>query len=55
MNRHALKECHTQGDSLEEASANISEAIELYLESLKADQKPISEDTLIARQVSVSL
>jgi predicted RNase H-like HicB family nuclease len=33
----ALKGCHSQGDSLEEASANINEAIELYLESLHAD------------------
>ncbi len=28
-----LKGCHSQGDSVEEAIANITEAIELYLES----------------------
>ena len=31
----ALPGCHSQGDTLEEASANIREAIELYLESLR--------------------
>jgi predicted RNase H-like HicB family nuclease len=31
----ALKGCHSQGDSFEEASENITEAIELYLESLQ--------------------
>ncbi len=33
-----LSGCHSQGDSFEEALANIIEAIELYLESLLADQ-----------------
>lgn len=51
----ALKGCHSQGDSLEEASTNISEAIELYLESLQADHEPIPEDNLIAQQVNVSV
>ncbi|USR93079.1 type II toxin-antitoxin system HicB family antitoxin [Phormidium yuhuli AB48] len=32
-----LRGCHSQGDHFEEALANISEAIELYLESLLAD------------------
>ncbi len=32
-----LPGCQSQGDSLEEAAANIKEAIELYLETLKAD------------------
>ncbi|NSW78409.1 MAG: type II toxin-antitoxin system HicB family antitoxin [Chthonomonadetes bacterium] len=32
----ALKGCHTQGDTLEEALANIREAMEAYLESLRA-------------------
>ena len=36
-----LKGCHSQGDSFEEAITNITEAIELYLESLKADNLPI--------------
>ena len=36
-----LKGCHSQGDSVEEAIANITEAIELYLESLRADNQSI--------------
>ena len=32
-----LPGCHSQGDTLEEAIANIKEAIELYLETLTAD------------------
>ncbi|BBD54400.1 hypothetical protein NIES204_16930 [Planktothrix agardhii NIES-204] len=31
-----LKGCHSQGDSFEEAIDNITEAIELYIESLRA-------------------
>ncbi|MBI2908058.1 MAG: type II toxin-antitoxin system HicB family antitoxin [Chloroflexi bacterium] len=30
-----LKGCHTQGDTVEEALANVREAIEAYLESLQ--------------------
>ncbi len=37
----ALKECHSQGDNLEEALRNIEEAIAAYLESLKAHREPI--------------
>ena len=32
-----LKGCQSQGNTLEEAVANIKEAIELYLETLPAD------------------
>ncbi len=34
-----LKGCHSQGDSFEEAIENITEAIELYIESLRADNQ----------------
>ena len=34
-----LKGCHSQGDTLEEALGNIKEAIELYLETLDAEEK----------------
>ncbi|MDW7759548.1 MAG: type II toxin-antitoxin system HicB family antitoxin [Acidobacteriota bacterium] len=33
-----LEGCQTQGDSLEEALANIKEAIELYLETLSKEE-----------------
>ena len=34
-----LEGCQSQGDSLEEAMANIREAIELYLETLPEEEK----------------
>jgi len=33
-----LEGCQTQGDSLEEVLASMKEAIELYLETLSADE-----------------
>jgi predicted RNase H-like HicB family nuclease len=51
----SLKGCHSQGDSFEEASANISEAIALYIESLQADEEPIPQNNLIVQQVCVSV
>lgn len=50
-----LKGCHSQGDSFEEAIANITEAIELYLESLMADNQPIPKEDLIVKPLSVSV
>jgi antitoxin HicB len=41
----ALPGCNTQGETLEEALANAREAIELYLEDLRASGEPIPEDT----------
>ncbi len=41
----ALKGCHTQGKTREEALTNAKEAIELYSDSLKALNKPLPEDT----------
>jgi predicted RNase H-like HicB family nuclease len=37
----SLPGCHSQGDTLEEALANIQEAIALYIESLKAHGEPV--------------
>lgn len=39
----ALPGCVSQGDTLEEANANIQEAIKLYLWSLKDDGLPVPE------------
>lgn len=36
-----LPGCISEGDTREEALANIKEAIELYIESLEADGEPI--------------
>jgi predicted RNase H-like HicB family nuclease len=48
-----LKGCHSQGDTFEEAIDNIKEAIELYLESLMADNQPIPEEDLIVKPLSI--
>jgi predicted RNase H-like HicB family nuclease len=48
-----LKGCHSQGDSFEEAIENITEAIELYIESLKADNQPIPTEDLIVKALSI--
>jgi predicted RNase H-like HicB family nuclease len=42
----ALPGCISEGDSREEALANIEDAIQLYLE-------PVEDDTLLARDVEV--
>ena len=46
--RPELKGCQSQGDTLEEAMANIKEAIELYLETLPAGERDahLSRDIL---------
>ncbi|HYL38258.1 MAG TPA: type II toxin-antitoxin system HicB family antitoxin [Bryobacteraceae bacterium] len=36
-----LRGCQSQGQSLEEAIANIKEAIELYLETLSEDERGV--------------
>ncbi|WXG42332.1 MAG: type II toxin-antitoxin system HicB family antitoxin [Candidatus Freyarchaeum deiterrae] len=40
-----LPGCFSQGDTREEALANIKEAIEAYIESLKKDGLPVPVDT----------
>jgi predicted RNase H-like HicB family nuclease len=50
----ALRGCHTQGDTLEEALANIREAIQAYLESLKLDGEPIPVEDFLIKPVEVA-
>jgi len=40
----SLQGCITYGASLEEAKSNAKEAIELYIESLKEDNLPVSSN-----------
>ena len=40
----ALKSCHPQGDTKEEALDNIQEAIAAYLESLRDERLPLPAD-----------
>jgi predicted RNase H-like HicB family nuclease len=42
----ALKGCHSQGDTKEEAVANIQEAIAAYLESLRDEGLTFPEDVM---------
>jgi len=49
-----LKGCHSQGDNFEEAVENITEAISLYLDSLKEDQLPIPKEDLIFKSVQIA-
>lgn len=42
-----LKGCQSQGDTIEEAIANIKEAIELYLETLPEAER----DVLLSREI----
>ena len=50
-----LPGCISEGDTKEEALANIKEAIELYMESLQADGEPIpSEETAEEAVVEVT-
>ncbi|GMT49365.1 MAG: hypothetical protein IEMM0008_0904 [bacterium] len=51
----ALKGCHTQGDSWEETSKNIEEAMELYIESLIAHQEPIPKEDIIIKPMRITL
>jgi len=52
-----LKGCHSQGETEEEALANVREAIELYIESLLEDGEPIPfpEEGVEVRMMEVRL
>jgi predicted RNase H-like HicB family nuclease len=49
-----LKGCHTQGDTLDEAEANIREAIACYLESLKVEGELVPVEEVVIKVVEVS-
>ena len=50
----ALKGCHSQGDTLDEALANIREAIQAYLESLKEEGEPIPVEDILIKPIEVA-
>jgi len=52
-----LKGCHSQGDSFEDAKANIKEAIELYLETMSQDEidELLKTNDLISTTIELSL
>ena len=41
----ALPGCHSQGDTLQEAQRNVTEAIELYLETLLPQGEDLPRET----------
>jgi len=51
----ALPGCYSQGDTLEEAEKHITEAIELYLETLQDDHKAAPEEHLWQGRVEVAV
>jgi predicted RNase H-like HicB family nuclease len=51
----SLKGCHSQGDSYEEAITNITEAMQLYIESLIADNLSIPKEDLIVTPLSICI
>ncbi len=51
----ALKGCHSQGDSLDEAVENMREAMEAYLESVEAHGDPIPREDLLIKPIEVAI
>lgn len=51
----ALPGCHTFGMTIDEARENIAEALELHLESMRADGEPIpiEREPLLVTRLSV--
>lgn len=50
----ALKGCHSQGDTLDEALANIREAIVAYIESVKAYNGTIPTEDILIKPIEVA-
>ena len=50
----ALKGCHTQGDTLDEANEAVREAIGLHLESLKDQGEAAPTEDIIIKPVEVA-
>lgn len=51
----ALPGCHSQGDTLDEATANIRDAMGLYLESLLSHHEPIPAENILIKPVEVAI
>ena len=51
----ALKGCHSEGDTEEEAMTNIQAAVELYLESLRAHGDLIPREDVKVRSLAVAV
>jgi predicted RNase H-like HicB family nuclease len=53
----ALPGCHSFGNTLDEARANILEAMQLHIESMEADGEPIpvEQEPLFITRLSISV
>ena len=50
-----LAGCHSEGDTLEEAIANIREAITVYLESMRAHGEPLPIEDILIKPLDVAV
>ena len=50
----ALTGCYSQGETVEEALTNVGEAMELYLQVLREDGKPVPRDEEVVFKVAVA-
>jgi predicted RNase H-like HicB family nuclease len=51
----ALRGCHTQGETFEEAVDNIKDAIRLYIESLIAHNEEVPEEDITIKPLRIAL
>ena len=50
----ALSGCYSQGETLDEVLVNVKEAIDLYLEALLEEGKPVPRDEEVVYNVRVT-
>lgn len=51
----ALPGCHAEGDTLDEAVANLREAMSVYVESLQAHGEPLPIEDLLIKPLDVAV
>lgn len=51
----ALPGCHSEGDTLDAAVANLREAMGAYLESLRAHGEPLPVEDIVIRPLDVAV
>ena len=50
----ALPGCHTQGDTVDEALDNAREAIQVYLDSLRAEGEPVPIEDILIKPLEIA-
>ncbi len=51
----ALSGCHTYGDTYDEATENIKDAIKLYIESLKMHEEEIPMEDITIKSMRIAV